>query len=290
MAASGKTYKLEQETQDKLQSICEETGLTWDATFRTLADLYAQQKAAEALPGRKTEITEVQSLLKRLSEAFTHSWEINADTDERIRMEYSQRMATQEEAINSLNEKTAAAEAAAKMAKDDLGVANKELESLRKQNVDLQTELDRTQSAATEAAKASAEALADKVKLNEYMQQQMAGMKEKVDSVAELESQISAMKEELSTAADKRKSLSDDLERANREIEDLKAKLDEQKDKMTELKGRYDERMDLAAQKAANDLRDAVLKEREASAAKLDALREKYASEILHTENNQDKE
>lgn len=289
MAASGKTYKLEQETQDKLQRICEETGLTWDATFRTLADLYAQQKAAEALPGRKTEITEVQSLLKRLSEAFTHSWEINADTDERIKMEYSQRMTTQEEAIKSLNEKTAAAEAAANVAKNDLSAANKELESLQKQNIGLQTELDKTKSAAAAAAKASAEALADKDKLNEYMQQQMAGMKEKVDSVAELESQISAMKGELSKAADKEKSLSDDLDRANREIADLRAKLVEQKDKMTELKGRYDERMELAAQKAANDLRDAVLKEREASAEKLDTLREKYASELLHTEK-QDKE
>ena len=289
MAASGKTYKLEQETQDKLQRICEETGLTWDATFRTLADLYAQQKAAEALPGRKTEITEVQSLLKRLSEAFTHSWEINADTDERIKMEYSQRMTTQEEAIKSLNEKTAAAEAAANVAKNDLSAANKELESLQKQNIGLQTELDKTKSAAAAAAKASAEALADKDKLNEYMQQQMAGMKEKVDSVAELESQISAMKGELSKAADKEKSLSDDLDRANREIADLRAKLVEQKDKMTELKGRYDERMELAAQKAANDLRDAVLKEREASAEKLDTLREKYASERLQTEK-QDKE
>ena len=36
MAAGGKTYKLEQATQEKLQAISDEMGLTWDGTFSAL--------------------------------------------------------------------------------------------------------------------------------------------------------------------------------------------------------------------------------------------------------------
>ena len=47
-----KTYKLEPETIQHLQKICEELELTWDGTFTTLANLYAQQKALGTLPER----------------------------------------------------------------------------------------------------------------------------------------------------------------------------------------------------------------------------------------------
>jgi DNA repair exonuclease SbcCD ATPase subunit len=274
MAANGKTYKLEQETQDKLQAITDEMGLTWDATFSMLADLYAQQKATEALPGRKTEITEVQSLLNRLSGAFTHAWEINADTDERIKMEYSQRMATQEEAIAALKTKAEDADAEAKQARDKLAAASKNLAAAKKQVSDLQSMLDKTKAAADAAAEASAKAIADKDKLNDYMQQQLSSLTNKAAASDELEKKVTSLQEELATNSDKIKQLTSDLSRANETINALK-------EKMTELKGRYDERMDVAAQKASNELHEAVLKEREAAAAKLDELREKYASRLL---------
>ena len=65
----------------------------------------------------------------------------------------------------------------------------------------------------------------------------------------------------------------DKLHHAQREVKELK-------DKQTELKGRYEERMELAQQKAANDLRDAVLQAKEEAAAKMDELREKHATEL----------
>ena len=81
--ANVKTYKMEPETSEKLQKICEELNLTWDGTFQTLANLYMQQKAIGALPERGMEVKEFQSLLNRVSEAFTYALTVNADAEER---------------------------------------------------------------------------------------------------------------------------------------------------------------------------------------------------------------
>lgn len=273
MAAGGKTYKLEQATQEKLQAISDEMGLTWDGTFSALADLYAQQKAIDALPGRKTEINEVQSLLNRLSEAFTHSWQVNADTDERIRMEYAQRMATQEEAIAALKEKAETAEATAKALNEQTAAAEAELKEYRSQNIMLQNDLQKIKADAIASAEANAKALADKEKLNQYITDQLNNMKEKVAAADEMKAKIAKMQEELSKLQGELNTTTEKLHHAQREVKD-------QKDRQTELKGRYEERMELAQQKAANDLRDAVLKAKEEAAAKLDELREKHTAEL----------
>ena len=266
MAAGGKTYKLEQETQEKLQAISEEMGLTWDGTFSALADLYAQQKAIDALPGRKTEITEVQSLLNRLSEAFTHSWQINADTDERIRQEYAQRMAAQDDAIAALKEKAEKAEATAKTAKEQAAEAEKTAKEYQSRNITLENTLQKTTADAAASAEASAKALEDKEKRNQYITDQLNRMKEEAAAVNDLKAKIAELQEELSGTTDK-------LHHAQHEVKDLK-------EKQTELKGRYEERMELASQKAANDLRDAVLQAKEEAAAKLEQVREQHAAEL----------
>lgn len=89
--ANVKTYKMEPETSEKLQKICEELNLTWDGTFQTLANLYMQQKAIGALPERGMEVKEFQSLLNRVSEAFTYALTVNADAEERIRQEFTKK-------------------------------------------------------------------------------------------------------------------------------------------------------------------------------------------------------
>ena len=113
--ANVKTYKMEPETSEKLQKICEELNLTWDGTFQTLANLYMQQKAIGALPERGMEVKEFQSLLNRVSEAFTYALTVNADAEERIRQEFAKKFASQQQDLAA--EKTRA-DLAAKAAKE----------------------------------------------------------------------------------------------------------------------------------------------------------------------------
>ena len=98
--ANVKTYKMEPETSEKLQKICEELHLTWDGTFQTLANLYAQQKAVGKLPERGMEVKEFQSLLNRVSEAFTYALTVNADAEDRIRQEFAQKFSAQQQELH----------------------------------------------------------------------------------------------------------------------------------------------------------------------------------------------
>ena len=98
-------------------------------------------------------------------------------------------------------------------------------------------------------------------------------MKEKVAAADEMKAKIAKMQEELAKLQGELNATTDKLHHAQREVKELK-------DKQTELKGRYEERMELAQQKAANDLRDAVLQAKEEAAAKMDELREKHATEL----------
>ena len=145
-----KTFKLDQDTIDQLQTIIDATGLTWDGAFSMLASQYTAQQAAQAT-GRQTEMQDFTTLLSKISEAYASALAINANTDERIRTEYSHRLAASEEAVASLKEKLAAAKDKADNAADELKAAKAEAETLT-------TKADE---AAEQAAKAN-DALSDK--------------------------------------------------------------------------------------------------------------------------------
>ena len=152
--ANVKTYKMEPETSEKLQKICEELNLTWDGTFQTLANLYMQQKAIGALPERGMEVKEFQSLLNRVSEAFTYALTVNADAEERIRQEFAKKFAAQQQDLAA--EKTRA-DLAAKAAKEaELRAKEQEgqAKTLREQMEKLTRDLSHAKEDARLAAKA----------------------------------------------------------------------------------------------------------------------------------------
>ena len=159
--ANVKTYKMEPETSEKLQKICEELNLTWDGTFQTLANLYMQQKAIGALPERGMEVKEFQSLLNRVSEAFTYALTVNADAEERIRQEFAKKFASQQQDLAA--EKTRA-DLAAKAAKEaELRAKEQEgqAKTLREQMEKLTRDLSHAKEDARLAAKAQADAGTD---------------------------------------------------------------------------------------------------------------------------------
>lgn len=174
--ANVKTYKMEPETSEKLQKICEELNLTWDGTFQTLANLYMQQKAIGALPERGMEVKEFQSLLNRVSEAFTYALTVNADAEERIRQEFAKKFAAQQQDLAA--EKTRA-DLAAKAAKEaELRAKEQEgqAKTLREQMEKLMRDLSHAKEDARLAAKAQADSLADKERLNALQAQKIAAL------------------------------------------------------------------------------------------------------------------
>lgn len=265
-----KTFKLEQETIDKLQGVIDATGLTWDGTFSMLASQYTAQQAAQAT-GRQTEMQDFTTLLSKISEAYASALAINANTDERIRTEYAHRIATSEEAVTGLKEKLAEAKAEASAAVDELKVAKTEIEALTA----------KTNEANDQAAKAN-DALGDKETLISMLKDENNNLKKQIEELskqAKAGAEADAQRKRADAAEADVQKLKNDIEAARAEVRTAQT---EAKAKADELKGRYEERLEIAADKAKNDRDAAVIAAKTAAAKEMDTLRDKIAE--LRTE------
>ncbi|WP_288840355.1 hypothetical protein [uncultured Mitsuokella sp.] len=282
--ANVKTYKMEPETSEKLQKICEELNLTWDGTFQTLANLYMQQKAIGALPERGMEVKEFQSLLNRVSEAFTYALTVNADAEERIRQEFNKKFAEQQHA---LAKEEMRAETAAKAAKEKALEAEEQAnqaKSLREEMEKLTRELGHVKEAARLAAKAQAEALADKERLNALQAQQLDNLKQEVkacrDEAAvakEIRDKADGLQRSLASAEQAKK-------QAEKQVAELRAALEDREQQMKArtdaLEAQYAQEKHMFLQKAENERQSAVLAVKAEYAARMESLQEKYMARL----------
>ena len=287
--ANVKTYKMEPETSEKLQKICEELNLTWDGTFQTLANLYMQQKAIGALPERGMEVKEFQSLLNRVSEAFTYALTVNADAEERIRQEFAKKFAAQQQELAA--EKTRA-DLAAKAAKEaELRAKEQEgqAKTLREQMEKLTRDLSHAKEDGRLAAKAQADSLADKERLNALQAQKIAALTKENEACRE---QAAAAKEVQAQADELRRSL-EAAEQARRQaeaqVEKLRKALDENEQEMKArtdaLEEQYTHEKRMLLMQAENERQSAVLTVKSEYAARIESLQEKYMEKLAATYN-----
>ncbi len=261
--ANVKTYKMEPETSEKLQKICEELNLTWDGTFQTLANLYMQQKAIGALPERGMEVKEFQSLLNRVSEAFTYALTVNADAEERIRQEFAKKFASQQQDLAA--EKTRA-DLAAKAAKEaELRAKEQEgqAKTLREQMEKLTRDLSHAKEDARLAAKAQADSLADKERLNALQAQQIAALtkeneacREQAAAAKEVQAKADELHRSLEAAEQARRQAEAQVEKLRRALEE---KEQEMKARTNALEEQYTHEKRMLLMKAENERQSAVL-------------------------------
>ncbi|MFV0637269.1 hypothetical protein [Mitsuokella sp.] len=282
--ANVKTYKMEPETSAKLQKICEELNLTWDGTFQTLANLYAQQKAAGALPERGMEVKEFQSLLNRVSEAFTYALTVNADAEERIRQEFAKKFAAQQQALQEAQNKAERAE----KERRDIELRKKEAESqaaaFRQQLEKVTREADHAAENARIAAQSQADALADKDRLNNLQAQQLKNLtaeKEKWQAeaakAADLQDACDGLRRELDAARQAKKQAENDIDKMKRALREKEQELKARTDALEE-QYLHEKRMLMA--KAENERQSAVLKVKSEYAARIESLQEKYMAQL----------
>lgn len=265
---TAKTFKLEQETLERLQAISAGLGLTWDETFSTLSTLYEQNQAASE-QGRTAETRQFQALLQKVADAYTAALELNGTAEERIRHEYAARVVTAEQSVVSLKEKANAAE----LAQDKAETHAIELEGKLKEMTDelnaVKREYMEYKSRAEKQAQLDATTLNDTKKLNGILQTQIANLTEQVEAMKEKTAAAEAVSTELAKVRAKEQQSAKALAEAKQEVAALQKQLaDVQtagKAREQELKGRYDERAENAQQAAENKLQAAILAEREQS-------------------------
>lgn len=282
--ASVKTFKLEQDTVERLQAITNELGMSWDATFSALSSMYEQNKMAVE-QGRTKEVQQFQTLLQQVADTYLGSLEINGQAEQRIRVEYAARIESAEQSVASLKEAAEKAKQAQTKAEDAYIALAKEHDQQTEELKNAQNALVAAKTSAEKQAAKDAESIAETKKFNEVLQGQVADLQAKLDAMkAEVEAAV-ALEEEAKTAkqqaqeiaAEKaglqaqidalNKQLADEKERAEKQAAALNQQIEDEKqhakDQIAELTGRFKERADNAEQAAKNRLDAAVLAERE---------------------------
>lgn len=287
--ANVKTYKMEPETSEKLQKICEELNLTWDGTFQTLANLYMQQKAIGALPERGMEVKEFQSLLNRVSEAFTYALTVNADAEERIRQEFAKKFAAQQQDLAAEKTRADLAEKAAKEAELRAKEQEGQAKTLREQMEKLTRDLSHAEEDARLAAKAQADSLADKERLNALQAQQIAALtkeneacREQAAAAKEVQAQADELHRSLEAAEQARGQAEAQVEKLRRALEE---KEQEMKARTNALEEQYTHEKRMLLMKAENERQSAVLTVKSEYAARIESLQEKYMEKLAATYN-----
>ena len=125
------SVRADQEVIDKYSEIAEAAGLKKSELLPVLLASYSQTQAKAALPGRGTEIENVESLLNQLKDAYLHSLELNVNAEQRIRQEFETRIASNEQAVASLKQKADAAVAKEQEAKAALDAITAERDELK---------------------------------------------------------------------------------------------------------------------------------------------------------------
>ena len=248
-----------------------------------------QQKAIGALPERGMEVKEFQSLLNRVSEAFTYALTVNADAEERIRQEFAKKFAAQQQDLAA--EKTRA-DLAAKAAKEaELRAKEQEgqAKTLREQMEKLMRDLSHAKEDARLAAKAQADSLADKERLNALQAQKIAALTKENEACRE---QAAAAKKVQAKADELHRSL-EAAEQARRkaeaQVEKLRKALDEKEQEMKArtdaLEEQYTHEKRMLLMKAENERQSAVLTVKSEYAARIESLQEKYMEKLAATYN-----
>lgn len=86
----GTNFRLNQEDADQFRIFCESKGWNQAQGFNHLMTFLELDRSKEAIPERKTEISDFEQHANAMVSAFLHSLELNQNAEERIRMEFNQ--------------------------------------------------------------------------------------------------------------------------------------------------------------------------------------------------------
>ena len=239
------SVRADQEVIDKYSEIAEAAGLKKSELLPVLLASYSQTQAKAALPGRGTEIENVESLLNQLKDAYLHSLELNVNAEQRIRQEFETRIASNEQAVASLKQKADAAVAKEQEAKAALDAITAERDELKIR---------------AENADAAIEKLRDLQEQVTDMREKIEASKAELEAAAELEKQSADLKSNLKAAEDRAEKSEAEAADLRKKLEDAKVRADADR---VELKGRYDEKIDNLRDKLENEKQAAVLAERQ---------------------------
>ena len=264
------SYRIDSETQGKIQKIAQELGLNQQGTLQKLVESFELQKGKQAItdPGKKELIDTFDFYTTKLNTAFTGIVESLQEAEEKAKMEVASSLAAKETQIIELHQKVVTLkqdkEDAVQKAKDYAD----ELESIRKSNTSLEA------------------MLKDKESLNKALTDTSNELRAKVDSMSADHEQLAAAMEQVSTLTAARTQL-------EAENKNLCKQLEAQKQHEADILEQYAQKKDLEREKAVLAVEKGFQEQIQALKAEkqkeIDQYQQKYLELLEKMQSNTDK-
>lgn len=210
--ASPRSFRVTDEVMEKIKQIQSDFGLTQDAALRHLIETYEFQQAKEQIPSREKEIDNFQRKAQDLMDAFLFSLQLNEDAEDRIRVEFGQKLQLQDQAILDYQEKI-----------KELKAANSALTMDAANAVMLQQELDEAKDAARQTKAELEERIAEQKLTIRGLQNDNAMLQIQADGYPDLKNErdslIGQLRDTKQEIKDLKKDHKAEMERAAREAE-----------------------------------------------------------------------
>lgn len=220
-----RTFRITEETAEKLKSICADFG-NQNTALESLISAYEVQNAVDTLTDRQTDIADYNSHIQALQEAFLHSLELTENTENRIRAEFQKLLESKDSMIISLQESL-------KQAKSDVQVADErattaemnvhvEVEQQAITIAELQASLTNAEQKAQEQAETIATSkgiITDKERIISGLQVELDVAKKAIDSIPELTTRATNAENSLALAQKEIESLKQSMTLAEERAE-----------------------------------------------------------------------
>lgn len=247
--AKVRSIRATDEVYDKFKGIVDEFANSNEA-LGSLITTWEMQQARAILTTREMDITDFNSHVRSLQEAFVHSLELQENTETRVRQEFQTLLTSKDEIISELQERAKAAEDEKKNLEVYCRDAEKSLKAVRdKADADIKlTESEKAAlqerlNAAEETIKQRDETIRDKVQAVELLNDKFQSVAEENESLKQIKDNAEQIQTQLNAKVKECEELKAALskEQAQAEIDKERAALDAEKAAQAEIKKLMDE-------------------------------------------------
>lgn len=212
-----KSFRISDETKERLEALSESIGGNKDKVFNTLMDSYALEQQKQTLPDQQKSIETFEQYANTLVRLYLEALRAVTSSDDRIRGEFHRQLEEQAQTIRELreerdrqkkqNEKTLAALQTEKDArKQETGQLQEQIQSLK------------------EAVSISKEQAAAKQSMNEVLSARITAAEKELEQAVEEKKRCEEIKKELLQAQTEKLTFERKLEEAIRSASELREK------------------------------------------------------------------
>jgi len=222
-----KTFRIDEETADKIRKISETIGGNQQEAFAKLIETYELQSSKSTLSEQKTNIEQFEKYINALTRLYMVSLETNQNVSETVRTEFDALLRSKDMTIQRLQEQLSAAQKSVEDSAKKVESSEKETEELKASFVSKESDY-KAQIANLQSMLVDKDSL-NKALSNSYNEerQKNASLQEKIDSLGRECKELSSVKEELSVVCVERDQLLSSKEDLEKELLSVKASHDQ---------------------------------------------------------------